>query len=153
MEIFVLKYVDHHDSIYIYIVVGFFLMVGCRLKANCRLVGPRPIGGLLSVGVFLRDPNPYLREFRRKPRKTPDSQVDKRDRGLNPWHLSSSHFEKRYHTATSGTFFNGIILCNIEIYSQNNRICFCFLICIPCIRFFYNIMSHVISFVFRMNFH
>ena len=25
---------------------------------------PRPIGGMPSVGVFLRDPSPYLREFR-----------------------------------------------------------------------------------------
>ena len=35
-------------------------------------------------GVFLRDPNPYLREFRRKLRKTPNSYVVKRIRGLNP---------------------------------------------------------------------
>ena len=26
----------------------------------------RPIGGVPSVGVFLKDPSPYLREFRRK---------------------------------------------------------------------------------------
>ena len=38
---------------------------------------------MLSVGVFLRDPSPYLREFRRKPRKTPNGYVDKRDQGLN----------------------------------------------------------------------
>ena len=47
-------------------------LVGCRLKANCPLVGPGPIGGVPSVGVFQRDPSPYLREFRRKPRKTPN---------------------------------------------------------------------------------
>ena len=48
--------------------------VGCRFKANCPLVGPGPFGGVPSVGggVFLRDPSPYLREFRRKPRKTPN---------------------------------------------------------------------------------
>ena len=43
----------------------------CRVlgfKANCLLVGPGIIGGMPSVGVFLRDPSPYLREFRRKPR-------------------------------------------------------------------------------------
>ena len=34
-------------------------------------------------GVFLRDPSPYIREFRRKTRKTPNGKVDKRDRGLN----------------------------------------------------------------------
>ena len=25
-------------------------LIGCRLKANCPLMGPRPIGGLLSMG-------------------------------------------------------------------------------------------------------
>ena len=33
-------------------------------KANCPLVGPGPIGGMPSVGGFLRDPSPYLHEFR-----------------------------------------------------------------------------------------
>ena len=37
------------------------------MKANCPLMGPGPIGGVPSVGVFIRDPRPYLREFRRKP--------------------------------------------------------------------------------------
>ena len=37
-----------------------------------------------SVVVFLRDPNPYLSEFQRKPRKTPNDEVDKRERVLNP---------------------------------------------------------------------
>ena len=40
-------------------VVGW-LVVG--LKANCPLVDPGLIGGVLSLGVFLRDPSPYLRE-------------------------------------------------------------------------------------------
>ena len=59
----------------------------CRLvvgfKANCSLVGPGPIGGMPSVGVFLRDPRPHLREFRRKPRKIPNGYVGKRDQVLN----------------------------------------------------------------------
>ena len=42
-----------------HILVG---LVGCRVKANCPLVGPRPVGGVLSVGVFLRDPSAYLLE-------------------------------------------------------------------------------------------
>ena len=46
------------------LVVGF--------KANCPLVGSGLLGELLSVGVFLRDPRPYLSKFRRKPRKTPN---------------------------------------------------------------------------------
>ena len=34
-------------------------------------------------GVFLTDPSPYLHEFRRKQRKTPNGQVDKLDQILN----------------------------------------------------------------------
>ena len=34
---------------------------GCRYESNCPLVGPGTIGGLPSVGIFLRDPSPYLR--------------------------------------------------------------------------------------------
>ena len=59
------------------------MLVGCRLKANCPLVGPGSIGGVLSVGVFLGDSSQYLHEFRRKPRKTPNGWIDKRDRSLN----------------------------------------------------------------------
>ena len=46
------------------VVVGF--------KVNCPLMGPGPIVGMSSVVVFLRDSSPYLREFQRKPRKTPN---------------------------------------------------------------------------------
>ena len=56
-----------HDIIFVVVVYG-----GVGVKADCLNIGPRPIGGLPSVGVFLRDPSPYLREFRRKPRKTPN---------------------------------------------------------------------------------
>ena len=41
--------------------------LGSRIKANYLLVGPVP-----SVGVFLRDLSPYLCEFPRKLRKTPN---------------------------------------------------------------------------------
>ena len=59
--------------------------MGCRIKANCRLLGPGPVGRVPCVGVFLRYPSPYLRDFRRKPRKTPHCYVDKRDRRLIVW--------------------------------------------------------------------
>ena len=35
--------------------------LGYRFKANCPLMGSGPVGGVPSVGVFIRDPNPYLR--------------------------------------------------------------------------------------------
>ena len=47
-------------------------LVGCRVKANCPLVGPGTVGGVPSVEVFLRDPSPYLLEFWRKPQKAPN---------------------------------------------------------------------------------
>ena len=42
------------------------------------------IGGMPSVTVLLIDPNKYLREFQRKPRKIPNSLVDKFDQESNP---------------------------------------------------------------------
>ena len=40
---------------YAVVVVGF--------EANCPLVGPGPMGGVPFVGVFLRNPSPYLCKF------------------------------------------------------------------------------------------
>ena len=48
-------------------------LVGCRFESNFPLVGHGTIGGVPSVGVFLRDPSPYLCEFQGKTRKTPKS--------------------------------------------------------------------------------
>ena len=45
-------------------------MDGYRCESNCPIVGPGIIGGMPSVGVILRHPNPYLRDFMRKPQKT-----------------------------------------------------------------------------------
>ena len=47
-------------------------LVGCRVYGRMSHEGPKPMGWMPSVEVFLRDPSPYLREFRRKPRKTPN---------------------------------------------------------------------------------
>ena len=44
---------------------------GCRFKSNCPLVGPETINRMSSIVLFLRGPNAYLSEFRRKPRETP----------------------------------------------------------------------------------
>ena len=72
----------------------------CKFESNCPLVGPGTIDELFSVGDFLRDPSPYLREFQRKPLRTPNGQVDMRDRDLT-WYLPSSSFE-HFHSPTSG---------------------------------------------------
>ena len=48
---------------------GWLLVVGFKADCLTRDIG---LGGMPSVGVFLRDPSPYLREFRRKSRKTPN---------------------------------------------------------------------------------
>ena len=51
--------------------------LGCGIKANCPYVGPGPADGrgVISVGVFLRDPSPYLRKFRRKLRTARPTSV------------------------------------------------------------------------------
>ena len=56
------------------------VVVVVDFKAKCQLVGFGPTRGVPSAWVFGRDPSPYLREFRRKPRQI---LVDKRCRGLN----------------------------------------------------------------------
>ena len=57
--------------------------LGCGIKGNCPHVGPGPAGGECpSTGVFLRDPSPYLREFRRKTKKNSERLCDKRDGAL-----------------------------------------------------------------------
>ena len=40
-----------------------FWLVGYRFDSNRPLVGPANIGGVPSVGVFLRNSRPYLRDF------------------------------------------------------------------------------------------
>ena len=38
---------------------------GYRFKYNCLLVGPEAIGDMPSVEGLCKNPNPYLRQFRR----------------------------------------------------------------------------------------
>ena len=45
-------------------------LVGCKYESNCPLGDPGTIGGVPSLGVFIRDPSAYLREIRKKTRKT-----------------------------------------------------------------------------------
>ena len=40
--------------------------LGSRVKASCPHVGRRHRGEMPFVGVYLKDSNPYLREFWRK---------------------------------------------------------------------------------------
>ena len=49
--------------------VNFGWMDRCKFESNCPLVGPGTIGGMPSVGVILKDVNPYLHEFWRKLRE------------------------------------------------------------------------------------
>ena len=53
--------------------------LACRIKANCPFVSPGPAEKRPSVGRFLSDPGPYLREFRWKSRITP-SRLDRQAR-------------------------------------------------------------------------
>ena len=67
-------------------------IINLFLKDGWLVVGLKPIVRLWDLGlqgecppwgVFLRDPISYLHEFQRKPRKTPNCQVDNSDWGLN----------------------------------------------------------------------
>ena len=39
-----------------------FRLVGCRVYGRLSHEGPKPMGGMPSMGIFLRDSSPYLRE-------------------------------------------------------------------------------------------
>ena len=67
------------------------------------LTGDLGLGGwVASVGVFLKDPNPYFREVRRKPQKTPNDEVDKHEED-STWHFPSTNFERRTAQSVVGT--------------------------------------------------
>ena len=80
---------------------------GCRFKSNCPIVGPMTRGGMPSRGgVFPRDPNPYLREFRSEPQKTPNGKVVKRDQEPNSAPLVYQ-FWAQNRSATGGLSLKG----------------------------------------------
>ena len=70
------------------------LVVGCRFESNCPLVGPGTIDGMPSVGVFLRDPSPYLREFRKNHGKLRTARSTIVIKSWT-WYLPSTRFEHR----------------------------------------------------------
>ena len=53
-----------------YLPILRWMVLVFRYESNCLYEGLRTIGGMAFLGVFLRNPNPYLREFRRKLLKT-----------------------------------------------------------------------------------
>ena len=73
-------------------------LVGCGIKAYFLYQRPGPEGGVPST---FRDPSLYLREFQRKPRKTPKVYVDKLDWGSD-LALPVHHFCEQNCTATGG---------------------------------------------------
>ena len=62
-------------------------------EANCPLVGPGPIEVVPSVGVFPRDPSPYLREFRKEKHGKLRTASPT---GVCTRHLPSSSFERSH---------------------------------------------------------
>ena len=55
-----------------------------RCQGRLSHWGSRPMSGVPSVGVFLRDPSPYLCESLRKTRKTPNGQCRQARPGIEP---------------------------------------------------------------------
>ena len=75
----------------------------CGTEANCHT---RNIG--LRV-FFLRDLSSYLCKFLIKPRKTPNSCVDQRDRGFNPAPLVCQFWKQNLSVG----FINSVVLQHI----------------------------------------
>ena len=63
---------------------GCSTMCCCRVKTNCLRLGRGPSREAPSVGVFLRDPKPYLREFRRKTTKNSERLSRQVRLGIEP---------------------------------------------------------------------
>ena len=75
--------------------------LGCRDRAcvTWALRGECP-----QLGVFLRDPSPYLRNFRRKPLQTSNGQVNMCDGELNLAPPIYYQFWKQNRSATGGVW-------------------------------------------------
>ena len=58
-------YFEKRGEKILYVYSGW-VVLGCRIKDNCPIVGFGALGGMPSAQVFLKDPNPYLSEFQRK---------------------------------------------------------------------------------------
>ena len=82
--VWLLKFCTRKDKQYLlwYLKLHTTQQIVCKIKINCPHVRPGP--ARTSVGVFLRDPSPYLREFQWKTGKTANGLVNKRYRELNP---------------------------------------------------------------------
>ena len=80
------------------------LVLGCRFKANCPLVGPGPIGAVPSMGGLSKGSCIYA-SFREKHGKLQTSRSTSATR-VRTWHFPSTSFE-RYYSATGGAMSNG----------------------------------------------
>ena len=79
--------------------------VGCRYKTNCSHVG-----GMPSVRVFLRDPSPCLRKFRRKHRKAKStSATEDWTRHLPPTSSGAEPLIHWWGKSTKGCFLSKMI--------------------------------------------
>ena len=61
-------------------------------------MGPGLIGGVPSVGIFLRDPNPYLCEYHGELRTARSTSVTV----IWTWHLPSTSFKRSASSSTGG---------------------------------------------------
>ena len=71
-----------------------WVVLGCRIKGNCPHMGPGPTGGVPSVWVFLRDPNPIYAWFGENHGKLRTARFTSATRDWS-WHLPSTSFESR----------------------------------------------------------
>lgn len=88
----------HQAEFILFSILLLLLIFRISVTADYLHEGQKPKAGMPSVGVFLSDPNLFLRmlsKLRRKPRKTPNDQVDERDMGSN-WSTAGSRLTRFY---------------------------------------------------------
>ena len=88
--------------------------LGCRVEANWPHVGPGPTQGVHAIGVFLKDPSLYLREFRRKLRTAGLTNLT----GDSTCYLSSTNIEGRSTQLLVG---QGVIAQEFMAFSAGNK--------------------------------
>ena len=96
-----------HYSLYIQIIKCVLLsiwLVGCRVKDNCPLMGPGSVRGMLYVRIFLRDPSPYLRKFRRKTTENSE-RLGRQARPRIEHGTSRLSVQTQNHSATGGACY------------------------------------------------
>ena len=105
-----------------------FQQLGCRIRSN---KGPGTVGGMPSMGVSLRDPNPYLRVSEKTTENSERSQADS-ELNHRYWRYFEACFQKSCeknnygYTDEISTILNGYTYFsswNVNFIMENYKQC------------------------------